>query len=89
MAKNAQKKVLIVGSECAPFAKTGGLADVIGTLPKHLIALGLDTRVILPYHRIIKEKYGDLVEHLNDFTVQLFRTHSQTLTVPITFTSYV
>ncbi len=71
MAKNAQKKVLIVGSECAPFAKTGGLADVIGTLPKHLIALGLDTRVILPYHRIIKEKYGDLVEHLTDFTVQL------------------
>lgn len=64
-------KVLIAGAECAPFAKTGGLADVIGTLPKYLLPLGLDVRVILPFHKVIKEKYADKVEHLTDFTVHL------------------
>lgn len=65
------KKILMVGAECAPFAKTGGLADVLGTLPKQLIALGFDVRVILPYHQTIKEKYKDKVEHLADFSIVL------------------
>lgn len=65
------KKILIAGAECAPFAKTGGLADVIGTLPKDLTELGLDVRVILPYHRVIKEKYADQIEHLTDFFITL------------------
>lgn len=68
---NSGKKVLIVGAECAPFAKTGGLADVIGTLPRDLIDLGLDARVILPYHKIIKSKYGDQIRHLQDFSISL------------------
>ena len=63
--------VLLAASECAPLAKTGGLADVIGTLPKGLRALGFDVRVIVPYHRCIKEKYADRVEHLFYFYVQL------------------
>lgn len=41
-------KVLYVASECAPFIKTGGLADVIGAVPKNLTSLGVDTKVILP-----------------------------------------
>ena len=41
-------KVLFVSSEVAPFAKTGGLADVVGALPKALRALGLDVRVAMP-----------------------------------------
>ena len=49
--------VLIAASECAPLAKTGGLADVVGTLPKALQKIGIDARVIIPYHRKIKEKY--------------------------------
>lgn len=65
------KRVLIVGAECAPFAKTGGLADVIGTLPRDLIQLGLDVRVIMPYHRIVKEKYGEQIHHVTDFSVAL------------------
>jgi starch synthase len=41
-------KILMVASECAPFVKTGGLADVVGALPHALEALGLEVRVLLP-----------------------------------------
>ena len=43
-------KVLFVASECAPFSKTGGLADVAGALPKALKALGIDVRVVMPLY---------------------------------------
>ena len=49
-------KVLICASEGAPFAKTGGLADVIGALPKALKDNNCDARVIMPYYKRIKEK---------------------------------
>ena len=41
-------KLLFVASECAPFIKTGGLADVIGAVPKALSAQGTSVRVLLP-----------------------------------------
>ena len=43
-------KVLFVGSECAPFSKTGGLGDVIGALPKALNRRGIDARVVMPLY---------------------------------------
>jgi starch synthase len=43
-------KVLFVSSEVAPFAKTGGLADVAGSLPKALRAMGVDVRVVMPLY---------------------------------------
>ena len=43
-------KVLFVSSEVAPFAKTGGLGDVLGALPKALRARGVDARVVAPLY---------------------------------------
>jgi starch synthase len=47
-------KVLFVASECVPFAKTGGLADVVGALPLALSAGGHDVRVVIPAYRAVK-----------------------------------
>ncbi len=48
------KKVLFVTSEAHPLIKTGGLADVSGSLPKALAALGTDIRIIMPNYQAIK-----------------------------------
>ena len=51
MEKTKPLKVLVVSSECAPFAKSGGLGDVVGSLPKVLRDNGVDVRVVLPKYR--------------------------------------
>ena len=48
-------KILVLGAEVAPFVKTGGLADVTGSLPKALAALGHDVRVVMPAYGSIEE----------------------------------
>ena len=50
-----QMKVWFAASEAAPFAKTGGLADVAGSLPKALKKLGIDIRVVMPKYRQIPQ----------------------------------
>ena len=52
-------KILFVASEVAPFAKVGGLADVVGVLPGALNNLDCEARVVMPLYRQIKQKYGD------------------------------
>ena len=55
----AALRVLFVASECAPYAKCGGLGDVVASLPKALRRLGVDARVALPlYASIDRAKFG-------------------------------
>src|SRR5450759_3555524 len=48
-------RVVLATSEVSPIAKTGGLGDVCGSLPKALAALGHDVTVFMPYYRQAKE----------------------------------
>src|SRR6266508_1327582 len=59
-AVSKRRSVLIIGSEAQPFAKTGGLADVLGALPAALARLGWDVTVALPKYRGVSA--GTLVE---------------------------
>jgi len=47
-------KILFATPEAVPFAKTGGLADVAGALPKSLHALGCELKLVMPYYRMVK-----------------------------------
>jgi starch synthase len=52
-------KIVMVASECVPFAKTGGLADVVGALPVALQALGHEVIVVMPlYSAIRRDRFG-------------------------------
>ena len=64
-------KILFTASECVPFVKTGGLADVVGSLAPVLAAQGHDVRVILPKYGSIPESYERRMFHTVDFEVNL------------------
>ncbi|MGN7760143.1 glycogen synthase GlgA [Paenibacillus sp. 22594] len=64
-------KVLFAAAEAHPFVKTGGLADVIGALPKALKGAGVDVRVILPKYRGIPEKFVSQMEHVAVLSVPI------------------
>lgn len=68
-------KVLFAASEAVPFAKTGGLADVAGTLPRELVALGADVRLIMPKYKAIPQSFVDKMEYLGYVYVDLAWRH--------------
>ena len=64
-------KVMFAVSECVPFIKSGGLADVAGSLPKELVKQGTEVTIIMPKYRDIPEKYLSDLEKVMDFRVQV------------------
>jgi starch synthase len=64
-------KILLVSSEAIPFAKTGGLADVSGALPRALARLGQEVTLILPKYRQVDEKRFRLKKTSLDLLVPL------------------
>jgi starch phosphorylase len=69
-----QLKILILSAEITPFAKTGGLADVVGALPKALHALGHDVRVVMPRYGRVDIAQWKLHKALDPFPVPLDST---------------
>ena len=61
------KKILFAASECVPFMKTGGLADVVGALPKEFDKNEWDVRVVMPNYRGIPEEYRNNFEYVTHF----------------------
>ena len=60
-------KILYAASEATPYAKSGGLADVAGSLPKALVKDGVDARVIMPLYGDLK--YRDKLEYVTNYSV--------------------
>ena len=70
--KQPPLKVLFAASEAFPFAGTGGLGEVVGSLPKAVGAKGFDARVIIPFYKdIIPAEYSSKFKFLTSFNVQL------------------
>ena len=68
----AKKKIVFLGSEAAPFIATGGLADVLGSLPKALATnKNLDVSVILPLYGSISDEFRSKFKFLTNFNVSV------------------
>ena len=65
------KNILFVASECVPFLKTGGLADVAGSLPKSFQKEYYDVRVVMPKYTAIPEKYKEKMQYITNFYMDL------------------
>lgn len=81
-------RILSVASECVPFVKTGGLADVVGALPSAMADLGVEMRTLIPGYTQVLEKLGALrkVAELGELfggkaTLQSLKLEGETLYV--------
>ena len=63
------RKILFIATEAGPFAKVGGLGDVMGSLPKALSELGYDARVMIPRYLSIDDNLHDLKIEYKEFKV--------------------
>lgn len=69
--KECRNSILFTASECVPFVKTGGLADVVGALPKEFDSKYWDIRVVLPCYTCIPDKFKNQFKHIGEFNMQL------------------
>ena len=76
------KNILFAASECVPFIKTGGLADVCGALPSYINKDEFDVRVILPYYTCIPAKFRDNFKYITHFYMD-YGMHSESVHVGI------
>ena len=51
-------QIAFAASEAVPFAKTGGLADVVGALPQEILKFGHEVTLYLPLYRSVREQIG-------------------------------
>lgn len=65
------KKILFASSEAVPFIKTGGLADVVGSLPKYFPKNEYDVRVVVPKYMCMDRKYTEEMKLVTECQVQL------------------
>ena len=65
-----KKKILFAASECLPFAKTGGLADVVGSLPVELAKNGNEVAVVLPLYQTVIDNFFNELERIGQVRVQ-------------------
>ena len=61
------KRILFASSEAVPFMKTGGLADVVGSLPKCFDKSSYDVRIVMPKYQCINEKLKELMQYKTHF----------------------
>lgn len=66
------KKILFVASESVPFIKTGGLADVVGSLPKNFNKEEFDVRVILPKYACMKQQWKDKMVYKTHYYMDFY-----------------
>lgn len=64
-------KILFAASEAVPFAASGGLADVIGSLPAAINEKGNDCRVVIPLYKSISEDYQSELKFVTNLTVDV------------------
>ena len=74
MSNLPRRSIAFIGSECHPFVKTGGLGDVMYALPRQLVKLNCDVRVILPRYACIPQKYQDQMVYRGEFYMDLGHT---------------
>lgn len=65
------KKILFIASECVPFVKTGGLADVVGSLPKAFDKEKYEVRVIIPNYKCIKPEWKEKMNFVTSFYMDM------------------
>ena len=64
-------KVLFASSECAPFSKSGGLADVAFSLPPALKGIGIEVAIVTPLYRCVRDRFSDRLTYVSSRGIQM------------------